>query len=250
MTQTPERSPQDASPRGAIKEIQEGGSGQMFDAIADRYDTLNRIISMGMDQSWRKKAVAALELHAGDHVLDLATGTGDLAVMMAQLVPGLTVTGVDPSANMIAVGQDKLERAGLHKRVSMMIGDGQALPFEDDTFDGSVVAFGIRNFPNRLAGLQQMCRVTRPGRKVVILELSEPRRGVTAPFARAYIHHVVPLVGSVLSGRKEYRYLQRSIQAFPEARDFVALMQQAGLIDTEAHALSFGAVHVYVGTAT
>lgn len=248
MTTTTES--QAEQPKGAVKEIKDGGSGQMFDAIAERYDLLNRIMSMGLDQSWRKQAVAALELKAGDHVLDLATGTGDLAIMMAQLVPGLHVTGVDPSANMIGVGKDKIVGAGLSERVSMQIGDGQALPFEDNVFDGAVVAFGIRNFPSRLAGLEQMRRVTKPGRKVVILELSEPKRGVTAPFARAYIHHVVPFLGSVLSGQKEYRYLQRSIQAFPEAQDFVALMGEAGLEDAYAKSLSFGAVHLYVGTAT
>lgn len=237
-------------PKGAVKEINDGGSGQMFDAIASRYDVLNRIMSMGLDQSWRRKAVAALELKTSDHVLDLATGTGDLAIMMASSIPGLKVTGVDPSANMIGVGKEKVVAQALTERVNLEIGDGQALPFEDNTFDGAVVSFGIRNFPNRLAGLKEMCRVTRPGRKVVILELSEPRQGITAPFARAYIHHVVPMLGAAISGQKEYRYLQRSIQAFPEAQDFVTLMEEAGLVDAYARSLSFGAVHLYVGTAT
>lgn len=244
MTQT-----NDTTPKPGAQQTVAGGNGQMFDAIAERYDVLNRILSGGMDQSWRRKAVNSLELRDGDHILDLATGTGDLAIMIAQYHNGVQVTGVDPSANMIAVGDEKIQRSQLTGRVDMTIGDGQDLPFEDDTFDGAVVAFGIRNFPDRFAGLQQMRRVTRPGRKVVILELSEPQGGIIAPFARAYIHHIVPRIGSALSGKEEYRYLQRSIEAFPTASQFAELMREAGLKDVKAIPLSFGAVHLYVGTA-
>lgn len=235
------------APAGA-KQTVEGGNGQMFDAIAERYDLLNRILSGGMDQGWRKKALKNLALKPGDHVLDLATGTGDLAIMIAQRTPGVTVMGVDPSANMIAVGDEKIVKSTLQKRVEMKIGDGQNLDFEDDTFDGAVVAFGIRNFPDRLAGLKEMHRVTKPGRKVVVLELSEPTKGLLAPFARAYIHHIVPTIGSTLSGKQEYRYLQKSIEAFPTAEEFVGLMGDVGLKDAHAIPLSFGAVHLYVGT--
>jgi demethylmenaquinone methyltransferase / 2-methoxy-6-polyprenyl-1,4-benzoquinol methylase len=132
--------------------------------------------------------------------------------------------------------------------VTMEIGDGTALPYEDDQYDGAVVAFGIRNFPDRLEGLKEMRRVVKPGRKVVVLELSEPREGLLAKPAQLYIHHIVPRLGAAISGKKEYRYLQRSIEAFPDAPDFVALMQEAGLRDCEAIPMSFGAVHLFVGT--
>ncbi|MEM1348726.1 MAG: bifunctional demethylmenaquinone methyltransferase/2-methoxy-6-polyprenyl-1,4-benzoquinol methylase UbiE [Myxococcota bacterium] len=234
-------------PEGAVQTVK-GGTGEMFDAIAGRYDLLNRLMSLGQDQYWRRKAVRSLEVGGGDRVLDVATGTGDLAIMIARRHQGVDVKGIDPSANMIGVGNEKIAEIGLSERVALDIGDGLALPFEEDTFDGAVVAFGIRNFPDRLKGLEEMARVTKPGRKVVVLELSEPQKGVLSVFAKAYVHHVVPVLGSVLSGKDEYRYLQASIEAFPPPETFVGLMEQAGLKDAYAKPLSFGAVHLFVGT--
>jgi demethylmenaquinone methyltransferase / 2-methoxy-6-polyprenyl-1,4-benzoquinol methylase len=234
-------------PKGAIKQV-DGGNGQMFDAIAGRYDLLNRLMSLGQDQMWRRRAVKALGVRPGDKILDVATGTGDLALMIADLHTHAKVQGVDPSGNMIGVGQEKIAAKKLGGRVTMEIGDGTALPYEDDQYDGAVVAFGIRNFPDRLEGLKEMRRVVKPGRKVVVLELSEPREGLLAKPAQLYIHHIVPRLGAAISGKKEYRYLQRSIEAFPDAPDFVALMQEAGLRDCEAIPMSFGAVHLFVGT--
>lgn len=234
-------------PAGAEQTVK-GGTGDMFDAIASRYDMLNRIMSMGQDQYWRTRAVKSLGLSSGDTVLDVATGTGDLAIMIAQKNPGVRVEGIDPSRNMVTIGNGKVAQKSLERRVELKIGDGQALPFEDNSFDGAVVAFGIRNFPDRLEGLKEMTRVTRPGRKVVVLELSEPRGKVLGTAARAYIHHIVPRIGSALSGKKEYRYLQESIEAFPAPDDFVALMREAGLSSARAYSLSFGAVTLFVGT--
>ena len=234
----------DTTPRGATKTL-DGGTGEMFDAIAGRYDLLNRIISLGQDQHWRKLAMRRLQLRPQDRILDLATGTADLAIMIAQKNPAVRVEGVDPSANMLGVGQQKLGEAHLTERVSLTQGDGLAIPFDDDTFDGAIVAFGIRNFPDRLKGLQEMRRVTRPGRHVVVLELAEPKTGLISTFARAYIHHVVPTVGGIISGRDEYRYLQRSIAAFPTGEEFVALMREAGLQDPRCEPLSFGAVNLF-----
>jgi len=247
MDEMSETSVNEDRPDGAVQTVK-GGTGEMFDAIAGRYDLLNRLMSLGQDQYWRRKAVRSLGLGPGDRVLDVATGTGDLAIMIARRHDGVDVKGIDPSANMIGVGNEKIADIGLNERVVLEIGDGQALPFEDDTFDGAVVAFGIRNFPDRLKGLEEMTRVTKPGRKVVILELSEPEKGVMSLFAKAYIHHVVPVMGSVLSGKDEYRYLQESIEAFPAPETFVALMEQSGLEDASAKPLSFGAVNLFVGT--
>lgn len=226
----------------------EGGSGAMFDNIADRYDLLNRIISLGIDQSWRRKTVDALGLGAQSHSLDLATGTGDLAILMAQRAPGCRVTGVDPSVKMLEVGRAKVERLKLGGRIELQEGDAQSLQFADNTFDGTTIAFGIRNVPDRIQGLREMARVTRPGGRIAILELSEPRGGLMAPLARFHVHTLVPWVGSLLSGAKEYRYLQRSIEAFPPAEEFAETMRQAGLEIVEVTPLTFGVAHLYVAT--
>jgi demethylmenaquinone methyltransferase/2-methoxy-6-polyprenyl-1,4-benzoquinol methylase len=223
------------------------GSGQMFDGIAERYDLVNRVISLGIDQSWRKKTVKALELKAGARVLDLATGTGDLAIMVAERHPEVTVVGVDPSAKMLEVGQKKVVDAGLAQRLTLELGDAQALRFEDNSFDGLCIAFGIRNVPDRLQGLREMARVTKPGGRVAILELSEPRGGVLGPLARFHVHSVVPTIGALLSGKREYHYLQKSIAAFPPAGEFEALMVEAGLRIVSSSALTFGVCHLYVG---
>jgi demethylmenaquinone methyltransferase / 2-methoxy-6-polyprenyl-1,4-benzoquinol methylase len=223
------------------------GSGAMFDGIAKRYDLVNRVISLGIDQSWRKKTVKALELAPGARVMDLATGTADLAIMIARLHPHVTIVGVDPSQKMLDVGQRKLEVAQLGERVELQVGDAQSLAFPDRTFDGLCIAFGIRNVPDRLQGLREMARVTKAGGRVAILELSEPRGGVLGPLARFHVHSVVPAVGALLSGAKEYRYLQKSIAAFPPPREFEAMMVEAGLRIVSSTALTFGVCHLYVG---
>ena len=223
------------------------GSGAMFDGIAHRYDLVNRVISLGIDQSWRKKTVKALELRPGGKVLDLATGTADLAIMIARLHPEVSIVGVDPSQKMLEVGQKKLETGQLSGRIELQVGDAQDLKFPDRTFDGLCIAFGIRNVPDRLQGLREMARVTKAGGRVAILELSEPRGGVLGPLARFHVHSVVPTVGALLSGAKEYRYLQKSIAAFPPASEFEALMSEAGLRIVASTSLTFGVCHLYVG---
>jgi demethylmenaquinone methyltransferase/2-methoxy-6-polyprenyl-1,4-benzoquinol methylase len=224
------------------------GSGQMFDAIAERYDLLNRLISFGVDQRWRSRTVEALAIPEGPaRVLDLATGTGDLAIQIARRHPRAEVVGVDPSVRMLDIGRQKVERITLAERVSMVEGDAQALPFEDDTFEGVTIAFGIRNVPDRRQGLAEMARVTKPGGRVAILELSDPKSGLIAPFARFHVHTVVPTLGAWLSGASEYRYLSRSIAAFPPAEEFAAMMAQAGLEIVEVAPMTFGTCTLYVG---
>lgn len=220
----------------------------MFDNIADRYDLLNRLISLGIDQSWRRKTVASLALEPSSRVLDLATGTADLAIMIAKLHPGVAITGVDPSNNMLAVGQKKVERELLTERVRLLEGDAQALPFDDNSFDGTCIAFGIRNVPDRAQGLREMARVTRSGGRIAILELSEPKGSVMGALARFHVHTVVPWMGAILSGKKEYRYLQKSIAAFPTAQQFATTMDEAGLAVLEVVPLTFGVAHLYVAT--
>jgi demethylmenaquinone methyltransferase/2-methoxy-6-polyprenyl-1,4-benzoquinol methylase len=226
------------------------GSGAMFDAIAPRYDLLNRLMSFGVDRRWRRLAIRAAALPPGGQLLDLATGTADVAIAAARhhAHDGVTVIGIDPSAGMLEVGRKKVVAAGLGARVTLEVGDAQALPLGDDSVDGVTIAFGIRNVPDRAAALGEMARVTRPGGRVVILELSEPRGGVLGPLARFHIHTVVPRLGALLSGAKEYHYLQRSIAAFPPPDEFAALMERAGLTVLAVTPLTFGVAHLYVGT--
>ncbi len=225
------------------------GSGEMFDRIAHRYDLLNRILSLGVDQRWRRRTVRALALDRardGAEVLDLATGTGDLAILVARRHPGVRVVGVDPAERMLACARPKIEKAGLYDRVRVVPGDALDIPFPDATFDGVTIAFGIRNVPDRAEGLREMRRVTRPGGRVAILELSEPREGLFGSVARFHVHTLVPRIGALLSGEREYRYLQASIAAFPPAAEFAAMMRRAGLYVLRVERLTFGAAHLYV----
>ena len=223
-----------------------GGSGAMFDRIAPRYDLMNRLISLGMDQSWRRRLVRSLGLGAGARVLDLATGTADVALAIAGAELTASVVGLDPSPGMLDIGRGKIAAAGLAGRIELVEGGAEALPFADASFDACSMAFGIRNVPDRGRALAEMARVTRPGGRIGILELSEPRSGALAPFARFHIHTLVPSLGALLSGSREYRYLERSIAAFPSPAAFADLMRDVGLVPLETTPLAFGASHLYV----
>jgi demethylmenaquinone methyltransferase/2-methoxy-6-polyprenyl-1,4-benzoquinol methylase len=224
------------------------GSGSMFDAIAHRYDFLNRVLSLGIDRGWRRKTVDALALEAGARALDLATGTADLAIAIAKSHDDATVVGIDPSANMLEVGRKKVSASGLAPRIELIEGDAQALPFDDETFDAVTIAFGIRNVPDRPKALAEMARVTKPGGRVAVLELSEPQGGILAPFARFHIRTMVPRIGALLSGSAEYAYLQRSIAAFPAPEAFGETMREAGLDVLAIRPLTFGVCCLYVAT--
>jgi demethylmenaquinone methyltransferase/2-methoxy-6-polyprenyl-1,4-benzoquinol methylase len=224
------------------------GSGEFFDAIASRYDLLNRVLSMGIDRGWRRRTVRALGLRPDMRVLDVATGTGDLAIEIARAEPGVEVTGIDPSRGMLAIGREKVAARGLDRRVRMIEGDAQELPFEDASFDAITIAFGIRNVPDRARALREMARVARPGGTIAILELGEPRSGILGPLARFHIRVLVPRIGALLSGAREYRYLQASIAAFPAPEDFAAQMRESGIDAPSATALTFGVCHLYVGS--
>lgn len=219
----------------------------MFDRIAGRYDLLNRLISFGVDQRWRRRTVRSLALPAQARVLDLATGTADLALLLARMHPDARVTGVDPSLRMLEIGRTKVEQAGLQDRIELCAGRAESLPYPDGSFEAVTIAFGIRNVPDRAAGLREMARVLVPGGRVGILELSEPPKGPLGSLARLHVHHVVPWLGGVISGVREYRYLQQSIAAFPPAAQFSDLMRESGFRTVTATPLTFGVCHLYVG---
>ncbi|MBX3185231.1 MAG: bifunctional demethylmenaquinone methyltransferase/2-methoxy-6-polyprenyl-1,4-benzoquinol methylase UbiE [Polyangiaceae bacterium] len=217
----------------------------MFDRIAHRYDLLNRLISLGIDQGWRNKTVAALALREEAQVLDLATGTADLAILVAETHPTVEVVGVDPSLQMLEVGRQKVRARELGGRIRLCEGRAEELHFGDEQFDAVCMAFGIRNAEDRPRALREIARVTKPGGRVAILELSEPR-GVLGPLARFHVHQVVPRLGALLSGAKEYRYLERSIASFPPAEEFRAVMENSDLKVLEVVPLTFGVCHLYV----
>lgn len=219
------------------------GSGAMFDRIAERYDFLNRVLSMGIDRRWRKRLLDRAGMDRGLRVLDLATGTGDLALASARR--GASVVGLDPSTKMLEVAARKAERAGL-SQIEWVVGDAEELPHADASFDRVTIAFGIRNVPDRPRALAEMRRVLKPGGLALILELSEPR-GFMGPLARFHVHTVVPRLGAWLSGAAEYRYLEKSIARFPAPEVFAETIRGAGLIVDDVTPLTFGVVCLFVG---
>jgi demethylmenaquinone methyltransferase / 2-methoxy-6-polyprenyl-1,4-benzoquinol methylase len=226
------------------------GSGRMFDRIARRYDLLNRLMSLGMDRRWRRALVEALALDGErPRVLDVATGTADVAIAIARRHPGADVVGLDPSVEMLALGRGKVARRGLADRVTLVEGDAQAIPFADGVFDAACIAFGIRNVSDRPAGLAEMARVTRPGGRVAVLELGMPRRGWLAAMARLHVRHIVPRLGAMLSGSEEYAYLERSIAAFPDPVTFAEQIRQTGLEVLDVRPFALGATTLYVSRA-
>jgi demethylmenaquinone methyltransferase/2-methoxy-6-polyprenyl-1,4-benzoquinol methylase len=223
----------------------------MFDRIAARYDTVNRVLSLGLDQRWRRRVVRALgDLGARPRILDVATGTGDLAIELARAHPGAAVVGLDPSPGMLAVAQQKLARRGLADRVTLVEGDAQALPQTHCEMDAATIAFGIRNVPDRGLALRELARVVRPGGRVAVLELGEPRRGFFAAAARFHSHHFVPRIGALLSGKREYAYLQKSVAAFPPAEQFAQLMRDCRLTVLDVVPMTFGVCTLYLATPT
>jgi len=214
----------------------------MFDGIAARYDLLNRILSLGMDGRWRRLAVRALALPPASRVLDLATGTADVAIRIARAHPDAIVRGLDPSRAMLAVGRDKVAALGLAGRITLEVGIAEALPVADASLDGITIAFGIRNVPDRDRALAEIARVLRPGGRVAVLELTNP----PGRLARFHVHRVVPRLGALLSAGSPYGYLARSIAAFPPAGEFRAALEHAGLRVVLVRGFALGATHLFV----
>lgn len=217
---------------------------EMFGAIAERYDVMNFVMTMGQDQRWRRDAVDVANIAAGDSVLDVATGTGDLAFELASRVaPRGHVIGVDFSEPMLQLARRK--SAGKHVPVSFLAGDALQFEFSDNSFAAATCGFGLRNLDDRLRGIQEMVRVVAPGRRVVILELTPPANAL----ARHYMDYVIPRLGQVLArARDAYTYLPESVSEFPDARTLGGMMQSAGLRGVTYRYLNFGTVALHWGT--
>ena len=223
---------------------------KMFDAVAPRYDLLNRVLSAGIDRYWRSRAVQMLDDEQPRRVLDVATGTADLAMEIERTLHPRETVGIDLSAEMLERGRTKIERQGLSSRISLQKADAADLPFDDASFDAAFVAFGVRNFEDLDAGLGDIRRVLRPGGSLVVLEFSQPRTFPIKQLYDWYSHRVLPRIGGLLSpDQGAYEYLPSSVAAFPGGTDFLRRMETAGFADLAWTPLTFGIASLYKGRA-
>lgn len=222
---------------------------EMFNSIASRYDFLNRFLSAGIDVQWRKKAIAQLKDLHPQMVLDVATGTADVAIMTYNLLHPKKIIGIDISEGMLELGRKKIEKLALQKQIELYTGDSEIINYPDNTFDAVTVAFGVRNFENLENGLSEMHRVLKPGGKLVILEFSKPKQKGFKSIYKLYMNIVAPGAGKIFTKNKEaYQYLNQSVQAFPEREEFMKIMVKTGLKETYFKTLSLGICAVYCGS--
>lgn len=221
---------------------------KMFDTISTDYDGLNRVISFGIDVKWRKKVVALVHAQKPDLVLDIATGTGDLAINLAKT--GATkIIGLDISEGMLAVGRKKIAKEHLSERIDMIQGDSEALPFEDHCFDAITVAFGVRNFENLELGLSEILRVLKPGGLFVILETSVPTKFPFKQGYSAYTKYLLPLIGKIFSKDQDaYSYLSESAAAFPHGEKFNNILREIGFTNVDNKPQTLGVATIYTAS--
>jgi len=220
----------------------------MFDNVAERYDFLNRLLSMGVDVAWRKRLIKELKTYHPKHILDMATGTADLAIMASKSLPNTQIIGIDLSPNMIAKGHKKVVQKGLDKQVQLKVGDSEKIRAERGTYDGAMVSFGVRNFENLKQGLSELHRVLQPGKPLLVLEFTKPTIFPIKQVFNLYFRLILPLIGKVFSkDKRAYTYLYESVQAFPGYDDFKVIMEEVGFKNCRWHALSFGICCLYIG---
>lgn len=220
----------------------------MFDNISKNYDGLNRVISLGIDVSWRKKVVKLVSENNPKQILDIATGTGDLALMMAELNPD-KIVGLDISPGMLEVGKQKINKAKLSDKIEMVVGDSENIPFKDNTFDAITVSFGVRNFENLDKGLQEIHRVLKPGGKFVVLETSNPTKFPFKQGYKLYTNIFLPIVGKLFSKDKvAYSYLSESANSFPFGEAFNNILTKNGFKNADSLPVTFGVASIYTST--
>ncbi len=220
----------------------------MFDSISGHYDRLNRMLSLGTDRRWRRRAVSLIGLHISPmEILDVATGTGDLAIEAVRLGPR-KITGIDISSKMLAEGQQKIARMGHEDKITLIKGDSRAIKFSDATFDVAMCAFGVRNFEDTLTGLREMYRVIRPGGMVMVLEFSRPAWFPLKQIYGLYFKRVLPRIGRRVSGDPgAYTYLPDSVMTFPDNERFLELLTVAGFREVKQRRLTGGIASIYYG---
>lgn len=223
-------------------------SWRMFNRIAHRYDLLNRLLSFGQDVRWRQRLATMLPKQPVTQVLDLATGTGDVLLTLARGECVVEGFGLDMAADMLTIAQQKINRARLDGRLALVRADGITLPFADQSFDLTTIAFGIRNIPDYRMAISEMRRVLRPGGRALILEFSLPSNRLLRAAYLLYFRHVLPRVGAIISGDSHaYKYLNQTVETFPYGDDFVELMCDAGFSVVNQHPLTFGVATIYEG---
>lgn len=220
----------------------------MFDNIAPKYDLLNHTLSMSIDRVWRRRVVGEVRRAKPGRILDVATGTGDLAIAMARRIRDVQVLGVDLSEQMLAVARRKIEARGLDGRIVLDRGDAERLAVADASVDVATVAFGVRNFGDLGAGLRELARTIKPGGKVVILEFSRPRNRVFRALYEFYSYKILPRIGGLVSrDKRAYEYLPASVGEFPAPEEFMVMMARAGFRNCRARSQSFGIAQIYIG---
>ncbi len=217
----------------------------MFDGIANRYDFLNRLLSFRIDKLWRKKVIKKLAPFQPRHILDVATGTADLALALAALKP-VSIIGIDISAGMLEIGRQKVAKNRADHMIKLEKADSENLPFENNMFDAVTVAFGVRNFENLTKGLHEIHRVLQPGGQFVILEFSKVKKAPLKQFYHFYFRYITPLIGRLFSrDAKAYTYLPNSVQVFPEGEEMCVILQKVGFKKVVCTSLSFGIASIY-----
>lgn len=220
--------------------------GEMFDKIAFRYDFLNRFLSAGIDQGWRKKAINTLKPFRPSTILDVATGTGDLALLSYKILHPEKIIGIDISNGMLEIGREKVKRAGLQNVIDLQQGDSEAISFADQSFDAVTVAFGVRNFENLEKGLSEIRRVLKPGGRLVVLEFTRPSAPVVKQVYHLYMKYITPKIGKMISKNDDaYQYLNDSVERFPEKQSFVNILNQLGYRNAFYKTLTLGICSIY-----
>ncbi len=220
---------------------------EMFNNISPHYDRLNHILSMNIDKRWRKNVIKILKKRHPKSILDVATGTGDFALQAARLDVE-KITGVDLSDGMLNIARKKVKEKGLEDKIELIKGDSEALPFEDNQFDASIVTFGVRNFENLEQGLTEIKRVLKPTGKIVVLEFSTPRVFPFKQLYHFYFNKILPAIGTLLSkDNSAYKYLPESVKRFPDGKEFTTILDRIGFVDTSYKLQTFGVATIYVG---
>ncbi len=218
----------------------------MFNNIAPKYDLLNHLLSAGIDKGWRRKVRRALAAGHPETILDVATGTGDLAIELAKL-PNTRIIGIDIAEDMLKIGRKKIEKKGLTQRITLEPGDSENIRFADNTFDAITVAFGVRNYENLEKGLREMYRVLKPGKKTAILEFSKPAAFPMKNLYQFYFNHILPAIGRMVSkDPMAYTYLPESVARFPEKNAFLEVLKKTGFKNPTQKRLTFGIATLYV----
>ena len=221
---------------------------EMFNRIAFRYDLLNHLLSGGIDISWRKKAIHELSSINPQQILDVATGTADMPIMMTKYLKSQKIIGIDISEGMLDLGKKKIDKLKLSDRIELLIGDSESINFPDNSFDAITVAFGVRNFEVLEKGLGEMLRVLKPNGKLVILEFSKPKNRFFKKLCDFYFRFITPSLGKMISNNKEaYQYLDKSVEAFPEGNDFVSILNKIGYHNCYYKPLTLGISTIYCG---